>query len=100
MSVKVVSSKKFDALMKKSIKLKECRKCGRYGAQLRIDFPLYGRAGAYCACYECDYTTKRRETNICMSDDRKRLGTPTIEKSLMGAIRQAINDWNGERSAE
>ena len=93
---KEVNAEKFDALMKKAIRLKECPKCGRYGAQIRVDFPMYGKTGAYCACYQCDYTTKRRETNIVMSDNKKRLGTPTIEKSLMGAIRQAVNDWNGE----
>ena len=28
-----------------------------------------------------------------MTDDKKRLGTPTIEKSLMAAIKQAIQDF-------
>ena len=33
--------------------------------------------------------------NIVMFDkDNKRIGTPVIEKSLIGAIRLAINDWN------
>ena len=93
---KEVSAEKFNALMKKAINLKECPKCGRYGAQIRVDFPMYGKDGAYCKCYGCGFETKRRETNIVMSDNKKRLGTPTIEKSLMGAIRQAVNDWNGK----
>lgn len=96
-----VNARKFDALMKKNIDLKECPKCKMYGAQIRIDFPLYGKDGAYCKCYKCGFETKRRSTNICMSDDTKRLGTPTIEKSLMEAIRQAINDWNkGAKSSD
>ena len=93
---KEVNEEKFDALMKKAINLKECPMCRRYGAQIRVDFPLYGKTGAYCKCYGCGFETKRRETNIVMHDNKKRLGTPTIEKSLMGAIRQAINDWNGK----
>lgn len=96
MMYKEVSAEKFDALMKKSIVLKECPKCRNYGAQIRVDFPLYGRWGAYCKCYQCGFETKRRNTNICMSDNKKRIGSPTIEKSLMGAIRQAVNDWNGK----
>lgn len=93
---KEVSAEKFDALMKKAIRLEHCPKCGFYGAQIRVDFPLYGRGGAYCKCYQCGFETMRRETNIVMHDNQKRLGTPTIEKSLMGAIRQAVNDWNGK----
>ncbi len=89
-----VSTEKFNALIKKSINLGECLRCGKIGAQIRIDFPLYGRAGAYCRCYFCGFETKRRNTHIVMMDSEARLGTPTIEKSFMRAVMRAINDWN------
>ena len=91
--IQEVSSEKFNALMKKSIRLGECHRCGSIGtAQIRIDFPLYGKKGAYCRCLFCGYKTTRQKTSIDIVDS-KRYGTPTIEKSLMGAIRQAINEW-------
>ena len=95
-NVKEVNSKKFDALMSKSINLGRCPKCSRNGGQLIIDFPMYGKDGAYCKCYDCGFETRRRSMNITMIDiEKHRMGTPVIEKSLMGAIRQAVNDWNG-----
>lgn len=93
MKNKEVSSVKFDAIMKKAIVPGKCQRCGSFGAQVRIDFPLYGADGVYCRCYSCGFETKRRWTHICMTDDKKRLGTPTIEKSLMAAIRQVIQDF-------
>jgi hypothetical protein len=57
---------------------------------------LYNKDGVYCKCYECGYETKRKSMNAVILDhENKRMGTPVIEKSLMGAIRQAVNDWNG-----
>lgn len=93
MMYKEVSASKFDALMKKAVRVKRCARCGSYGGQIRIDFPLYGADGVYCRCYSCGFETKRRTTHICMTDDKKRIGTPTIEKSLMAAIRQVIQDF-------
>ena len=95
--IQEVSSEKFNARIKKSIHLGECPGCGSIGtAQIRVDFPLYGKKGAYCRCLFCGYETKRQKTSIDIVDS-KRYGTPTIEKSLMGAIRQAVNEWNGGR---
>lgn len=51
---KEVSAEKFDALMKKSINLKECPKCGRYGAQIRVDFPLYGKRERIASVMDAD----------------------------------------------
>lgn len=94
MNFKDVTVEKFDALMAKQITLRNCPKCNRYGAQIIIDMPMYGKEGVYCKCYGCGYETKRQMANIVMKDKRGRIGTPTIDKSLMGAIRQAVNDYN------
>ena len=89
-----VTVEKFDALVAKNITLRHCPKCNRYGGQIIIDMPMYGKEGAYCKCYQCGFETRRHNTNIVISDNRKRIGTPTIEKSLMAAIRQAVYDFN------
>lgn len=94
MKFKEVTVEKFNALMAKNITLRACPKCQNYGGQIIIDFKLYGKEGAFCRCYQCGYETKRRMTNIVISDKRKRIATPIIDKSLIGAIRQAVNDYN------
>ena len=84
--------------MEKSINLHECHKCGRYGGQIIIDMPMYGRDGVYCKCYQCGFETRRVAMNITMIDrENKRMGTPVIDKSLMSAIHNAVNDWNGRK---
>ena len=96
MSVKEVSARKFDALVAKGISLRECPVCRRYGGQIIIDMPMYGKDGVYCKCYQCEFKTKRRAMGIVMVDNENhRMATPVIEKSLIGAINQAVNDWNG-----
>ena len=96
MKTQEVNSKKFDTLMAKNITLQKCHKCGRYGGQIIIDMPMYGKDGVYCKCYEFGFETKRKAMNAVILDhENKRMGTPVIEKSLMSAIREAINDWNG-----
>ena len=88
-----VSPEKYNALMKKSISLGACPRCGFSGAaDIIVEFRLYGKKGAFCRCFFCGYETKRRNTSIEMTDS-KRFGTPTIEKSLMRSVRQAINEW-------
>lgn len=89
-----VSVEKFDALVAKSIILRNCPKCNNYGGQIIIDMPMYGKEGAYCKCYQCGYETRRHSTNIIVTDKRKRIATPIIDKSLMGEIRQAVYDYN------
>ena len=90
-----ITVEKFDALMAKQITLRECPKCHNYGGKIIIDMPMYGKEGAYCRCSQCGYETKRRTTHTLIKDKRNRIATPIIEKSLMGAIRLAINDFNG-----
>jgi len=93
--IQEVSTDKFNELMKKSIQLGACPRCGFGGAaDIMVEFRLYGKKGADCRCYFCGYETKRRMTCINISDSQ-RYGTPTTEKNIMEAIRQAINDWNG-----
>ena len=89
-----ITVEKFDALIAKSITLRECPQCRNYGGQIIVDMPMYGKEGAYCKCYQCGFETKRHTTHIFMKDKRNRIGTPIIEKSLMGAIRQAVSAWN------
>lgn len=89
-----ITVEKFDALVAKNIALRNCPKCNSYGGQIIIDMPLYGKEGAYCKCYQCGFETRRQTTHIFMKDKRNRMGTPTIDKSLLGAIRQAVNDYN------
>lgn len=98
MQTKEVNSKKFDALMAKDIDLGKCPKCHEWGGEITIPMTAYGsKSGtAFVRCKYCGFETKGRNTNITIYDtDNKRIGCPTIEKSFMGAIRQAINDWNG-----
>jgi hypothetical protein len=47
----------------------------------------------------CGFELKGQDISANIIDvENKRYGTPVIEKSLMGAIRQTINIWNGGRS--
>ena len=95
MNFKEVTVEKFDALLAKQIALRACPKCNYPGGQIIVDMHTYGKdEGVYCRCYECGYETRRRMANIVMHDKRNRIATPTIDKSLMGAIRQAVNDYN------
>lgn len=90
MKVKEVNSKKFDTLMAKSIVLKNCHKCGRYGGQIIIDMPMYGKDGVYCKCYECGFETKRKTMNAVILDhENKRMGTPVIEKIPYGSDKES-----------
>ena len=89
-----ITVEKFDELIAKSIQLRNCPKCNYYGGQIIIDMPMYGKEGAYCKCNMCGFETKRQSTRIFMKDKRNRMATPIIEKSLMGAIRQAVNEFN------
>lgn len=89
-----ITVEKFDALITKKIELRNCPSCGAYGGSIIVDMPMYGKDGAYCKCNKCGFETKRKPTHIFMRDKEGRVGTPTIEKSLMGAIKQAVNDWN------
>lgn len=97
MKIKAVNSNKFDVLISKHIELGKCPKCSRVGGQLIVDFHLYGREGVYCKCYECGFETQRNSKHIIIVDNENhRIGTSVIEKSLINAIRNAINDWNGK----
>lgn len=98
---KEVNSKKFDVLMAKNIRLKHCPKCLVSAGNIIITMGVFGRSHqAYIECCHCGYKTKGRHTATYIYDAKEhRHGAPTIEKSLMGAIYRAIEDWNnGERS--
>ena len=99
MSAKEVNEKKFDALMAKGITLGKCPKCREWGGEITIPMTAYGSESgmAFIRCKYCGFKTKGRSTSTTIYDtENKRIGCPTIEKSLMGAIRQAVNDWNGK----
>lgn len=93
--IKEVSTAKFDALISKSIQLGHCPKCRNLGGKVEILMPCYGKTGVRVSCIYCDYKTKLYGMSAFIHDAAtKRSGTPTIEKSLMAGIRNAINDWN------
>lgn len=95
MSIKQVSTAKFDAIIGKSIHLGYCPKCRNLGGKIQVLMPCYGKVGAKVSCIYCDYETKLYGIHtVIMEEDGGRSGTPTIEKSLMSGIRNAINDWN------
>lgn len=98
MGTKEVNSKKFAALMAKNITLGKCPKCREWGGEITIPMTAYGCKSntAFVRCKYCEFETKGRKTSITMFDtENKRIGCPTIEKSLMGAMYRAIEDWNG-----
>lgn len=92
--MKIVSEEKFDSIMNKRIELNKCKKCGHIAPEIVVRMPLYGRYGASVRCANCGMETKIHGITYVMADE-KRLGTPTIEMSLMYGIKRAIQDWNG-----
>lgn len=95
MAIKVVSTTKFDALIGKSISLGYCPRCRNLGGKIQVLMPAYGKTGAKVSCTHCDYETKLYDIHtFIMEEGGPRGGSPTIEKSLMAGIRNAINDWN------
>lgn len=93
--MKKVSKEKFDAIMKKkAIRLKGCKKCGYVSPEVVIMMPQYGRFGACVRCSHCGAETKLYGITYTMFDD-ERMGTPTIERSLMYGVKRAIQEWNG-----
>ena len=93
--MKEVSSRKFEVLMDKSLKVKhKCPECGYPGANIVIEVRMYGREGAKAVCPECSFETKHFRTNDCFSDGKGRLGTPVTPKSLLRGIWNAVNSWN------
>ena len=102
METKQVNSKKFDALMAKNIRLKVCPKCLVSAGDIKIPMGVFGRSKkAYIECCHCGYKTKGISTATQIYDaEEKRYGAPTIEKSLMGAIYRAIEEWNAEKRTD
>lgn len=99
MSTKEVTAKKFDALMAKNITLGKCPKCREWGGELKIPITAFGSESrtAYVRCKYCFAKTRKYSISTTIYDtENERIGCPVIEKSLMGAIRQAVNDWNGK----
>lgn len=102
MSVKDVNSRKFDALMKKAIDLRKCPNCPSIGGEIVIPLICYGKKWrrVYVRCNYCGFETKGYDANTCLNDvESKRFGNIVIDKSLMNAIHNAVNEWNG-RSEE
>ena len=92
-----VSKEKFDAIIKKHISLKKCKRCGYITPEVVVKMPQYGKYGACVRCQHCGTETKLYGISYLMFDEDKRMGTPTIEKSLMYGIKRAIQDWNGNK---
>lgn len=98
MSVKEVNSKKFDVLHKKRIDLKKCPKCPNIGGEIIIPLICFGSKWrrVYVRCDNCGYETKSYDANTLLNDtESKRYGNLALDKSLMNAIHNAVNDWNG-----
>lgn len=100
MSVKYVSAKKFNALYEKRISLKRCPVCPNYDAEIIIPVPIYGRYQntVYVRCKQCGHQTKHHSAVTRFNDkESNRFGSWVTDKSLLHAIRSAIEEWNGER---
>lgn len=97
MKIKEVSSKKFDAIMNKSISLNKCPKCPNLGGDIIIPMVAYGRTThrVFIRCKYCGYETKSYDAATPLFDENKRYGSFVIDKSLMNAIHNAVNEWNG-----
>lgn len=97
MSVKEVNSKKFDAIMKKSISLHKCPKCPNLGGDIIISMVAYGvtTRRVFIRCKHCGYETKSYDVTTSFFDENKRFGNFVIDKSLIQAIHNAVNEWNG-----
>lgn len=98
---KEVNSKKFDAIKKKSISLNKCPKCPNLGGDIIIPMVAYGRTSrrVFIRCKYCGYETKTYDISTCFVDENKRFGSFAIDKSLMQAIHNAVNDWNGRKQS-
>lgn len=98
MAIKEVNSRKFDAIMKKRIDLHTCPRCPAIGGEIIIPLTCVGTKWrkVYVRCKNCGFETKSYDANTCLNDtENHRLGNFVIDKSLMAAIHNAINDWNG-----
>ena len=98
MTVKEVSAKKFDALMKKDIDLHKCPRCSNIGGEIIIPLICYGSKWrkVYVRCKQCGFETKSYDANTNLIDtENNRVGNIVLDKSLMQAIHNAVNDWNG-----
>ena len=97
---KMVNSKKFDALMKKRIDLGKCPRCPNIGGEIVIPLICYGKKWrrVYVRCDWCGFETTGYDANTVLNDtESKRYGNFVIDKSLMQAIHNAVNDWNARR---
>lgn len=95
---KDVNSAKFDALRKKHIDLRFCPVCGNPSSEIIIDMSVFGKWShrVYVACKDCGHQTKTYDAMTRVNDiEGKRYGNFMLEKSLVNAIRNAVNDWNG-----
>ncbi len=100
MRIKEVNSKKFDALHEKRIALNRCPACPNYDAEIIIPMPVYGKYEnkVYVRCKQCGYQTHYHSAVALFGDtESKRYGSWVTDKSLIHAIRSAIEEWNGER---
>ncbi|MBR3680601.1 MAG: hypothetical protein IKL79_01190 [Clostridia bacterium] len=95
--VKDVTSKKFNAIMSKKIYLHKCPKCPNLGGEIIIPMTTYGAKTdrVYIRCKYCGYETKCYDASTMLNDtESSRFGSPVIDKSLIKAIHNAVNDWN------
>jgi hypothetical protein len=95
--LKDVNSKKFDALVKKGIDLRKCPNCYNIGGEIVIPLICYGKKWrrVYARCDYCGFETKGYDANTRLNDtESTRYGNIVLDKSLMTAIRNAVNDWN------
>lgn len=94
---KYVTEAKFDAIMAKNIVLNKCPVCGNFGGEIIIPMTEHSiKSGmVFVKCGYCDYSTKARNATTTLYDtDKNRIGCPITDKSLIGAIKQAVHDWN------
>ena len=103
MTVKEVSANKFDALMNKRIDLNKCPRCHAIEGEIIIPLIRYGSKcrKVYVRCKQCGFETKRYDANkILIDTENNRIATILLDKSLMKAIYNAVNDWNGRSNNE
>lgn len=95
MKIKDVSAAKFDAMVHKSVQLKNCPKCHFFGGEIIVDMPLYGKTeGARARCKQCGYETRVYSMHESIRDTEGRIASPRTQKGILRGILAALNEYN------
>ena len=92
MGVFEVSQKEFDNIIKHSLKLYGCPKCGG-SVDVVMELPTFGAHKVGFKCTHCGYEVKDYCRSSCIADG-KRFGTPITSVSLAKSLFNAAELWN------